>query len=109
MEKILNGRNEYKLSCADGDYTVGGSIEKNEGMDVVRISFESASETVPPVISLTAEQKEQVTNYGVLEAAVERYNELYSTDPRIRKRRLSPCRTDRRLRRAHRRRGASVL
>lgn len=29
---------------------------------------------------LTAEQKEQVTNYGVLEAAVERYNELYSTD-----------------------------
>ena len=52
MEKILNGRNEYKLSCADGDYTVGGSIEKNEGMDVVRISFESSSETVPPVISL---------------------------------------------------------
>ena len=63
------------------DAEVEAVIEAIKGIGIVTLQKADIINAAKSSFDLlTAEQKEQVTNYGVLEAAVERYNELYSTD-----------------------------
>ena len=52
MEKLLHGQNDYKISAADGAYDIRADIVSDGGIDTVHLAFESASEIVPPKITL---------------------------------------------------------
>ena len=52
MEKLLHGQNDYIISAADGAYDIRADIVSDGGIDTVHLAFESASEIVPPKITL---------------------------------------------------------
>ena len=52
MEKLLHGQNDYIISAADGTYDIRADIVSDGGIDTVHLAFESASEIVPPKITL---------------------------------------------------------